>query len=163
MPESPTPVLLALGANLGDRASTLLRAVDLLAARALTDVRASPIYATEPVGFTDQPDFLNMAVAGVTTLDASALTDVCRIIERELGRTPRAKWHEREIDIDVLLYDAEVIETPELEIPHPRMYERRFVLRPAADVAAAMMHPTLQKTVQELLDVCQDTARVDPL
>lgn len=163
MPDRTTPVLLALGANLGDRASTLRRAVDLLGARALTDVRASAIYATEPVGYTNQPDFLNMAVAGATALDAMSLSDVCRSIERELGRTPRAKWHEREIDIDVLLYGAEVIETPALQIPHPRMHERRFVLRPAADVAPTMYHPTLGATVTELLDLCQDTSRVDPL
>lgn len=163
MPDEPVRVVVALGANLGDRASTLRRAVEMLQATALSDAVASPIYRTEPVGFTDQPEFLNMAVAGTTLLDPFTVSETCRRIEHALGRQPRAKWHEREIDLDVILFGDRVIDTPDLQVPHPRMHERRFVLRPCADVAADMLHPTLHATVRALLDRCQDTSRVEPM
>jgi 2-amino-4-hydroxy-6-hydroxymethyldihydropteridine diphosphokinase len=131
MPDEPVRVVVALGVNLGDRASTLRRAVEMLQATVLSDAVASPIYRTEPVGFTDQPEFLNMAVAGTTLLDPFTVSETCRRIEHALGRQPRAKWHEREIDLDVILFGDRVIDTPDLQVPHPRMHERRFVLRPS--------------------------------
>ena len=157
------PVVLALGANLGDRIATIRRAIAMLSDSVLHDVRASAMYETEPVGYTDQPSFINMAITGVTTLPASELYHRCKAIELDLGRTPRAKWHEREIDIDVVLYGENVVHEADLMIPHPRMHERRFVLQPCADIAPAMLHPILHRRVDDLLKDCTDMAAVQRL
>jgi 2-amino-4-hydroxy-6-hydroxymethyldihydropteridine diphosphokinase len=155
------PVLIAFGANLGNREQTISRAAELLFKRgAVREIRFSKLYETEPVGFKDQPFFINAALKGVTSLSPEDLLKTCREIETELGRTPRAKWHEREIDIDILLYGEEILLKDDVEIPHPRMHERRFVLLPAADVASEMQHPVLKKTVGELLKECADMSLV---
>jgi len=154
-------VLLAFGANLGNREQTISLAVELLVSSgAVQDVSFSKLYETEPVGFKNQPFFINAALKGTTDLPARILLKKCRDIEVQLGRTPRAKWHEREIDIDILLYGEEILLNNEVEIPHPRMHERRFVLLPAADVAPEMIHPVLKETVARLLKECGDTADV---
>lgn len=152
------PVLLAFGANLGNREQTISNAVELLLKTgAIRETSLSKLYETEPVGFKDQPFFINAALKGITELSAEILLKTCRDIETQLGRTPRAKWHEREIDIDILLYDEKILLKEDVEIPHPRMHERRFVLLPAADVAGEMIHPVLKKTIGKLLKECPDT------
>ncbi|MBU3741887.1 MAG: 2-amino-4-hydroxy-6-hydroxymethyldihydropteridine diphosphokinase [Candidatus Kapabacteria bacterium] len=160
MSSAATPVVLALGANLGDRIAMMHRAVARLADAGVEHMVCSPMYETEPVGYTEQPAFVNMAVAGQTSLTPHQLASACRSIEQALGRTPRAKWHEREIDIDIVLYGHHVVHDDALDIPHPRMQDRRFVLQPCADIVPDMMHPLLQRRVNELLTACSDTAGV---
>lgn len=163
--KKPSPiVLLGLGANLGDREQALRRAITSLVERkAIFAPVLSSVYETEPVGYTDQPPFLNMVVAAGTLLLPDKLLAVCRETERALGRVERAQWHEREIDIDILLYHNKIMTTGSFSVPHPRMHERRFVLEPAAEVAAAVVHPVLRKTMAELLAQCGDTSEVRKL
>lgn len=143
-------ILLALGANLEPRRERIEEAMRLLELEALTDTRRSSMYATEPVGYTDQPDFLNAAITGTTSLGAEELFSICKDIERRIGRQHRDQWREREIDIDIILYGVQVIDTPLLTIPHPRMHERAFVLDPAAEIAPDMLHPVLGTTIGQL-------------
>lgn len=158
---SKTYVLLSLGANLGDRYAALRVAVELLQSNhILTDVTMSSVYETEPVGYKDQPAFLNCSVAGFTELPAAQFHQATKTIEREIGRMRREKWHEREIDIDILTFGEEVHDTELLHIPHPRMNERKFVLVPTAEIAPDVLHPTAKATMSELLAACADTAEV---
>lgn len=159
MPEPRHRVLLSLGSNLEPRRRHLDAAVAALATM-IDDVVCSAIYTTEPVGVVDQPDFLNMAVVGTSAMAPEALVRACKALELQLGRRHRERWREREIDIDVLLVDDVVIDTDEVQIPHPRMPDRRFVLVPAADVAPSMFHPLRQRSVADLLATCPDTAAV---
>jgi len=126
---------LGLGSNLGDRLQLLKDAVNRLHNQAgieVTDV--SDVYETDPVGYTDQPSFLNIVCRVRTSLTPQELLEVSLGIERELGRERKIRWGPRTIDIDVLLYDDRIIETPALTIPHPRIMERAFVLIPLFDV-----------------------------
>lgn len=160
MSATATPVVLALGANLGDRIAMMHRAVSRLAEAGVQDLVCSVMYETDPVGYTEQPPFVNMVVAGQTWLTPHELANACRSIEQALGRTPRAKWHEREIDIDIVLFGQQIVHDDTLEIPHPRMHERRFVLQPCAEVVPDMVHPVLQQRIDTLLTACNDTAGV---
>jgi 2-amino-4-hydroxy-6-hydroxymethyldihydropteridine diphosphokinase len=105
--------------------------------------------------------FVNIAVAGRTTLAPTELVRACKAVEQQVGRTRTTRWREREIDVDVILVGDAVVNSDGICIPHPRMHERMFVLRPACDVAPAMVHPLLGTTVKSLLDACADTAAVD--
>ncbi|MEN9282476.1 MAG: 2-amino-4-hydroxy-6-hydroxymethyldihydropteridine diphosphokinase [Bacteroidota bacterium] len=149
-------VLLSLGANLGDPRAMLERAIAIIASEVLTDVRSSPLYSTAPVGVEDQPPFINAAVVGFTTASARAIHDACKHIEQQLGRQHRERWHEREIDIDVILVGATILDDDDVHIPHLRFHERRFVLQPACDLAPAAICPRTGKTLAELLTVCPD-------
>ncbi len=127
---------LALGSNLGDRAATLRDAVARLAALPGTNlVTESRVRETPPWGVTDQPAFLNMAVALETTLPPEELLAHAQAIENALGRTRTAHWGPRTLDIDILLYDDVTRDTPALRLPHPYLTQRRFVLEPLADLA----------------------------
>jgi len=126
---------LGLGSNVGDRERWLAEAVRRLDERPDVRVAArSPIYETDPVGLTDQPAFLNMAVRIETSLPPESLLQATMGIERELGRVRTVRWGPRTIDIDILLYDDDSVQTPSLTIPHPRLAERAFVLVPLFDV-----------------------------
>lgn len=154
-------VLLGLGANLGDRLDTLRRAVALLVERgAIYAPVCSQVYETAPVGYTEQPAFLNIVVAAGTLLLPEKLLAVCREVETALGRVQREKWHEREIDIDLLLYRNKIIARENFSVPHPAMHQRRFVLVPAVEIVPDMMHPALCRTLAELLAACNDDAAV---
>ncbi|HLG42074.1 MAG TPA: 2-amino-4-hydroxy-6-hydroxymethyldihydropteridine diphosphokinase, partial [Planctomycetota bacterium] len=119
---------ISLGSNLGDRAEALDQAVQRLRRRPGLRVTAlSPVYETEPEGIVDQPKFLNQVVELATELDPDVLLGVLRGIENELGRVRRERWGPRTIDLDLLLYGDRRIESPTLQVPHPRMLERRFV------------------------------------
>jgi 2-amino-4-hydroxy-6-hydroxymethyldihydropteridine diphosphokinase len=139
-------VYLSLGSNIGDREANLRAAIDRLG-----PVRESPIYETEPVDYLDQRWFLNMAVELETDLFPRQFLSRIQKIERELGRERRIPKGPRTIDIDILLYGDVVVRTPALEIPHPRMTERRFVLAPLADLAPNLRHPVTHRTVREML------------
>jgi len=139
-----TRAYVGLGANLGPREVTLLRAVDLLAAVDGVEVVAvSQLRETDPVGIVDQPPFLNGAVAIDTSLAPRALLDVLLETERALGRVRAERWGPRTIDLDLLVYGDQIVDEPGLRVPHPRLAERRFVLEPLADLDPALEIPGL--------------------
>ncbi len=146
----PAEAYLALGSNLGDRRGNILRAVDLLG-EVSSGLRLSALYETEPAGFESQPSFLNAACGLWTSLDPFELFHEIRRIQDEIGGPHTFPNAPRALDIDLLLYDRLVIDTPLLTVPHPRMAERDFVLRPLADLARAYEHPQLGATISELL------------
>lgn len=143
-------VFIALGSNLGDRSRNLQDAIECLSPKVqVTD--QSPIYETEPWGYTDQPQFLNQVIAGRTSLPPDELFDYLKTIEIKLGRKPAVRFGPRLIDLDLLFYNALIYNSAELTIPHPRLQERAFVLVPLADIAPDIIHPVQKKTVSEIL------------
>jgi dihydropteroate synthase len=141
-PPSWTPIYLGLGANLGDRAGTIARAIQELDGHpALRVLRRASLYETAPVGVLEQPPFLNTVVEALTTLSGRPLLDAVKRVEQTLGRQSRERWGPREIDIDVLLHGATRLEEPGLEIPHRRMWERLFVLDPLAELRPDLVGP----------------------
>ncbi len=152
----------ALGSNLGDRRNHLREALREL--RALGRLRAvSPLFETEPVGLREQPPFLNAVAVLETGLGARALLQALLSIEARRGRVRREKDGPRTLDLDLLFYGDEVIRESGLEVPHPRMHERRFVLEPLVAVAPGWRHPVLGRTAQELLVRLDDPAGVAEL
>lgn len=144
-------VYLSLGSNLGDRRQNLLAAINRL--RELGDVTAtSSFYETEPVEYTAQPWFLNIAVALETVLMPRQLLSKIQAIEHEMGRNRGVAKGPRLIDLDIVLFGHSIVETPQLTIPHPAMHKRRFVLEPLAEIAPEVRHPVIKKTVRELRD-----------
>ena len=128
---------LGLGSNLGDRVALLRGAV-----AAIPDlVATSPVYETEPVGGPDQGAFLNLVVELHTELGPRELLELCRSLERAAARVRDVRWGPRTLDVDVLLIDGVVVDEPDLQVPHPRMWERRFVLAPLADLAPDLVTP----------------------
>jgi 2-amino-4-hydroxy-6-hydroxymethyldihydropteridine diphosphokinase len=145
-------VYLSLGSNLGNREGYLREAISRL--RDLGVIRqVSAFYETQPVEVrTEQPWFLNCALAMETELDPSAFLGRMLAVEQSMGRVRTEPKGPRTIDIDILFFGNEILDTPELTVPHPAMQQRRFVLQPLAEIAPAFMHPVLKRTMQELLD-----------
>jgi 2-amino-4-hydroxy-6-hydroxymethyldihydropteridine diphosphokinase len=141
---------LSLGSNLGDREANLREALRRLESPRLHVKRISPLYETEPIGLTGQPWFLNLVAEAETSLFPMMLLDHTQRVEREMGRKKGALNGPRKIDVDILLYAHLVIETARLQVPHPRMHERRFVLEPMLELAPDLPHPVLRKTMLDL-------------
>jgi 2-amino-4-hydroxy-6-hydroxymethyldihydropteridine diphosphokinase len=149
---TPKLVYLGLGSNIGDREANLHAAIERLSANGIEVLRTSPVYETEPVDYTDQRWFLNLVVEAATVLLPLQLLARTSRIERELGRVRTVAKGPRTIDIDILLYGRSVIRSPRLEVPHPRMAERRFVLMPLAGLAPDLRDPSTGRSIREMLD-----------
>jgi 2-amino-4-hydroxy-6-hydroxymethyldihydropteridine diphosphokinase len=149
-------VYLGLGTNLGDRQRNLEAALEKLAAPDLHILRISSVYETAPVDTDDPRWFLNLVVEAETDLFPMQLLWRTGKIEHSLGRVRTVVNGPRTIDIDILLYGRTVIHSPSLEVPHPRMHQRRFVLAPLAELAPDLRHPVTRKTIRELLDAAPE-------
>jgi len=148
--QSSHTIFLALGANVGNKKENIELAVELLQQK-ITITKRAPIYETKPWGYTQQGNFLNSAMKGTTNLNPEELLQFAKEVEQKIGRVKRFQNGPREIDIDILFYDAAVIHETDLQIPHPRLTERDFVLQPLDDIDPNFIHPILRKTVRELL------------
>ena len=150
-------IFLLLGSNVGDRRA------HLRSARTLIDQKAGPVlfssqeYETEPWGKKDQAGFLNQALQIETDLSPMELLHELKHIEKEIGRVDTEKWGPRIIDIDILYYGAEVVDLPELKVPHPYLPERQFALLPLSEIAEEFTHPVLHLTVGEMLEKARKT------
>ena len=153
-------VYLALGSNIGDREKNLREAVRLLTESQLRITKLSSLYETEPVDFLDQPWFLNAALEAQTDLPAGELLATLRNIESQMGSKKAFAKGPRLIDLDILVYGDETIATPELQVPHPRMLQRNFVLVPLAEIAPAFRHPSWTASAAELLFRSPDSSIV---
>ena len=147
----------ACSPSLSDRAENLQQARTRLSGSVRITAESS-IVETPPWGYTDQPDFLNQVVRGETAASPQALLFFMKSVEREIGRTPNFRYGPRLIDLDIVYYADLVLETPGLKIPHPRLQERDFVLRPLAEIAPDWVHPVLRKTSRDLLNDLTVTA-----
>ncbi|MBI4690283.1 MAG: 2-amino-4-hydroxy-6-hydroxymethyldihydropteridine diphosphokinase [Nitrospirae bacterium] len=146
---------IGIGSNIGSRKENCEKAIRLLGKSGVTIVKQSSMYETEPWGVKDQPKFINMAIEVETDKEPKELLNILKKIEKEVGRTETVKWGPRVIDLDILLYDDLILKTPELEIPHPLMHERDFVLKPLSEIAPDKRHPVIGKTVKEMLNLRQ--------
>lgn len=162
-------VFLGLGSNLGSREDNLAQAIRLLASPArsahrpakdgaarheirseIRIARVSSVYQTAPWGYADQPDFLNCVVEAQTTLSPGELLEQTQAVENSLGRQPSVRYGPRRIDVDILLYDGRIIDQPGLQVPHPRLHQRAFVLAPLAELCPHLEHPVLKASIEAL-------------
>jgi 2-amino-4-hydroxy-6-hydroxymethyldihydropteridine diphosphokinase len=155
-------IYVLLGSNLGERVQHIRRATAAMEATGIRVLGCSDFFETAPWGITEQPAFINQAIAIDTALEPQRLLEKLKIIERETGREENIRWGPRKIDIDILLYHDQQIKTDELEIPHPRMTERRFTLLPLAQLAGSVVHPGNGYTISRLLADCPDDLPAHP-
>ena len=142
---------IGLGTNLGDRQKNLQQALELLNQQGVEVIRCSSIRETAPYGVTDQPDFLNCVCEVTTELMPLELLRLLLKLELDMGRVRLRHWGERCIDLDLLFYEQEIMDTPELKLPHPDLQNRDFVLEPLCELAPEFIHPVLHKTIRRLL------------
>jgi 2-amino-4-hydroxy-6-hydroxymethyldihydropteridine diphosphokinase len=156
-------VYLSLGANLGDREGNLRAAIEALPGAGVRVGRVSSFYETEPVDYLEQPWFLNCVVQGETEVEAVELLRRLRAIEASMGSKKEFAKGPRVLDIDILLFGDETVDTPELQVPHPRMLERKFVLAPLAEIAPELKHPSWSARASEILGAVQDASAIRKL
>ena len=154
---------LLIGGNEGDREAALSEARTQISAAAGTIRQASSLYETAPWGRTDQPWFLNQALLLETEKDPTALLNTLLQIEEKMGRKRMERYGSRRIDIDILFFNDAIIHLPRLIIPHPEIANRKFVLKPLAEIAPEFCHPVLHRSVRELLQACTDPLEVKKL
>ena len=153
-------IFLSMGSNLGDRAANLRAAIRSLKLARINVLKISSFYETEPVGYLDQPWFLNCVVEGETNRQPQELLESFRAMEMAFHSKKEFVNGPRILDIDILLFGDETFDTPDLKIPHPRMLDRKFVLVPLAEIAPDQKHPTWAANVSELLAKSKDTSEV---
>ncbi len=157
-------VLLSFGSNLGDKVQNIENALALLAEQnSVQIITRSSFYETEPWGKSEQPKFINSVALFKTSLSPNALLKLLKHIELMNGRQIRERWGEREIDIDILLYDALIYNDTDLTIPHPEMHRRNFVLIPACEIAPNLHHPILNKSIKSLSENSDDKLKVNKI
>ncbi|WP_299237563.1 2-amino-4-hydroxy-6-hydroxymethyldihydropteridine diphosphokinase [Sulfurihydrogenibium sp.] len=149
-------VYLGLGSNVGDRLLNLNKAIELLSEK-IQILKKSKIYVSKAVGYTDQPDFYNMVLYGRTNLSPEELFNFIKDVEKNAGRVYRFHWGPREIDIDILFYNNLVYKSDKLNIPHPRLHERDFVLLPLIELNPKLFHPVLNKRVSDLKEFMENS------
>jgi 2-amino-4-hydroxy-6-hydroxymethyldihydropteridine diphosphokinase len=155
---------LLLGSNLGDRKSIIMQAVGLLEDQLGKLIAKSALYETAAWGKTDQPVFLNQAIAIETSLSALKVLEIALKIEKDLGRIRKEKWGERTIDIDVILFGDKIIDEGEkLQVPHPHMHNRKFVMAPMAEIAPNLIHPIFNDTILNIFENINDPLTVKKL
>ncbi|MGB7435185.1 MAG: 2-amino-4-hydroxy-6-hydroxymethyldihydropteridine diphosphokinase [Candidatus Acidiferrum sp.] len=153
-------VYIALGSNIGDRESNLQEAIRLIRLAGVRPTKISSLYETEPVEYLDQPWFLNAALEAQTSLAPEQLLTTLGQIETQMGSKKASPKGPRLIDLDILVYDDATIDTPNLQVPHPRMLKRNFVLVPLAEIAPGLRHPLWPNSVGELLKHSPDSSQV---
>jgi 2-amino-4-hydroxy-6-hydroxymethyldihydropteridine diphosphokinase len=159
-PKKYINVYLSVGSNVGDRLENV-RAASTAVHKAIGKIaRKSKLYETQAWGKTDQEPYLNQVIMINTILDPRKLLEEIDRIEKELGRERKEKWGPRTIDIDILFYGRRVVRDKGLEVPHPELHNRMFVLAPLLEIAPELEHPMLHKTVEELFMVCRDLSEV---
>ena len=156
-------VYLLLGSNLGDRQTYLKEAIAHIESEISSVVKASAIYETQSWGKTDSPNYLNQVILIKTELSAAVLLQKLLNIEWVIGRTREEKWGPRIIDIDILFYGDEIIDEPDLQVPHPLLHTRRFTLEPLAELAPTLIHPLLLKSILQLKNELTDSLVVKKL
>jgi 2-amino-4-hydroxy-6-hydroxymethyldihydropteridine diphosphokinase len=154
-----TAAYIGLGTNLGDRLANINKAIALLS-KHITISKVSSVYETEPEGYKGQPDFFNCVLLADVEADAPALLAILKDMEKQVGRADSFPGGPRLIDADLLFYGRDVINQPGLVVPHPRLQQRLFVLAPLAEIAADLVHPTLHKTILQLLSGSDSQSRV---
>ncbi len=153
-------IYLLLGSNLGNSRRLLNEAIDLIELTVGKVINSSAVYKTKAWGIEDQPDFLNQVVEVESDFEAAVILKIINEIEEKLGRVRYAKWHSRIIDIDILYYANDIIDTEKLKVPHPENQNRKFVLVPMSEIAPDFIHPVLKLSQKEMLENCSDKLEV---
>lgn len=153
-------VVLGLGGNEGNVSETLNKSHNMIRELIGEIDLQSSFYQTKAWGIESQPDFINQVIRVGTDLQPKEILIKCLEIEKILGRERKQKWGQRTIDIDILFYDNIIVETPDLKIPHPYIHQRNFVLYPLSEILPKFNHPTLNKTILELKNECNDSLKV---
>ncbi|MBI5212770.1 MAG: 2-amino-4-hydroxy-6-hydroxymethyldihydropteridine diphosphokinase [Nitrospirae bacterium] len=143
-------VYIGIGSNIGNRRANCAKAIEELKSKGITVEKISSMHETEPWGLKEQPKFINMAVEAETSMSPEELLSVLKCVEKNMGREDAVKWGPRIIDLDILFYDDVVINMEHLQIPHPLLHKRDFVLLPLSEIAPDKLHPVLKKTVIQL-------------
>jgi len=154
-------IFLQLGSNVGDRSNNLLQALTFISEKIGEVVKVSKLYESSPWRVDNQRDFLNQVIYIRSKLDPFEVLNIALEIEREMGRVRVEKWGERKIDIDILFFNDEIIETDSLCIPHQYISKRNFVLKPMCEIASEFIHPKFNKSIVQLLEECLDEDKVE--